>query len=743
RPRDKKPIIASWQKYQKQAATPEQVAQWARQYPGANWAIVTGEVSGVVVVDFDSEEAFRELERRGLPDAPMVRTGKGWHVYFAHPGRPIKNAVKVLLGVDVRGDGGYVVAPPSVHPSGVQYRWVDGRSIFELTPPPMPEWLTETLFATAETAATVTVEASPAGAADNVAEARRWIEEVLPHPIRWVGADGRTRCPFHDDHNPSFTVNVEKRVWHCFTGCGSGTFTELAERLGVEPPAWYGPRPDGRETAPPTEQEGSQKKSAAQIMVNEALESRAEFWHTPERECWATVPVEAHWETYRIRSKDFKLWLSRLYHARKGKAPGSQAVQDALNVIEGYALFDGPEYTVHVRVAEAGGRVYIDLGDETWRAVEVDAAGWRIVANPPVRFWRPRGLLPLPEPEKGGTLEDLRGFIRSNVDDEAFVSIVAWLIGAMMPRGPYPILLLEGEQGAGKSTLSRMLRALVDPHDMALRRPPRDERDLFVAAVNSHVLAFDNLSGLPDWLSDALCVLSTGGGFAARELYSDREETILKAQKPVMLNGIDEIARRADLRDRTLRVWLTRPAEDEAMDEETLWRRFEAARPWLFGALLDAVSAALCHWDAAKLDKPPRMADFARWVVAAEMGGALPWEPGTFLRVYHDQQDAMARDAVEGDPVATGILRLLVENGGCWTGTATDLLMALDQRASEADKRSKTWPTTPRVLSNRLRRLAPDLRKAAGVEVEFARTGKDRTRIIRLEKAEERVVIEL
>jgi len=278
---------------------------------------------------------------------------------------------------------------------------------------------------------------------------------------------------------------------------------------------------------------------------------------------------------------------------------------------------------------------------------------------------------------------------------------------------------------------------------MALRRPPRDERDLFVAALNSHVLAFDNLSGLPDWLSDALCVLSTGGGFAARELYSDREETILKAQKPVMLNGIDEIARRADLRDRTLRVWLTRPAEDEAMDEETLWRRFEAARPWLFGALLDAVSAALCHWDAAKLDKPPRMADFARWVVAAEMGGALPWEPGTFLRVYHDQQDAMARDAVEGDPVATGILRLLVENGGCWTGTATDLLMALDQRASEADKRSKTWPTTPRVLSNRLRRLAPDLRKAAGVEVEFARTGKDRTRIIRLEKAEERVVIEL
>lgn len=406
---------------------------------------------------------------------------------------------------------------------------------------------------------------------------------------------------------------------------------------------------------------------------------------------------------------------------------------DALDVLESRARFDGPCCAVHVRLAEHGGKVYVDLGDEAWRAVEIDADGWRVVDVPPVKFWHPRGMLPLPIPERGGSLEALRPFVNA-ADEEAFTLIVSWLVGAMRPRGPYPILDVEGEQGAGKSTLCRILRALIDPNLCSLRRPPREERDLFIAARNGWIVGFDNLSGLPQWLSDALCVLATGGGFATRELYSDAEEALFDAQRPILVNGIDEIGRRGDFRDRCLRVVLPRIEEVEARDEAALWAEFEAARPKVLGALLDAVSAALRRWPSTRLKRTPRMADFARWVVAAEE--ALPWAPGTFLGVYLGQREGMAWEALEDDPLAQAILAVVKAAGGRIAATASELLAQIQERVDESGRRAKTWPQTPRALSGRLRRLAPDLRRAAGMSVDFTREACTGRRIITLEEQE-------
>ncbi len=129
------------------------------------------------------------------------------------------------------------------------------------------------------------------------------------------------------------------------------------------------------------------------------------------------------------------------------------------------------------------------------------------------------------------------------------------------------MLVLHGEQGSAKSTLVRILRALIDPNTAALRAAPRDERDLVIAARNSWCLALDNLSHLPDWLSDALCRLATGSGFATRELYTDAEETIFAAQRPIVLNGIEELATRGDLLDRALLLYLPAIPEAQRHDE--------------------------------------------------------------------------------------------------------------------------------------------------------------------------------
>src|SRR5262245_17536042 len=241
----------------------------------------------------------------------------------------------------------------------------------------------------------------------------------------------------------------------------------------------------------------------------------------------------------------FRRWLARLFWDGHAKAIGSQALQDAINVLAGMAIHDGAEIPVAVRVAERGGAIYLDLADSDWRAVEVTASGWRIVDSPPVRFCQRRGTLALPAPVSGGNVDELRSLV--NVpDDDAWRLLVGWLVAALRPHRPFPILVVNGEQGSAKSTLCRMARALIDPNEASLRRPPRDDRDLMIAASNAWVIDFDNLSGLPADLSDALCSLATGGGFATRELYTDADEKLFSSMRPVMVNGIEELATRSD-----------------------------------------------------------------------------------------------------------------------------------------------------------------------------------------------------
>jgi hypothetical protein len=231
--------------------------------------------------------------------------------------------------------------------------------------------------------------------------------------------------------------------------------------------------------------------------------------------------------------------------------------------------------------------------------VEIDAQGWRVIDNPPVRFRRAAGMRPLPVPKP-----------RSDAD---FVLVVAWAIAVLRNHGPYPVIVLSGEQGSAKSTFSAILRALLDPNTARLRALPREDRDLFIAASNGHVLAFDNVSGLPAWISDTLCRLATGGGFAMRQLYTDQDEILFDAARPVILNSIEDIVTRPDLADRAIFLTLEPIPEERRRPEAELWADFEAERPRILGVLLDAVMQGLRRLPETRLEKLPRMADFALW----------------------------------------------------------------------------------------------------------------------------------
>ena len=490
---------------------------------------------------------------------------------------------------------------------------------------------------------------------------------------------------------------------------------------------------------------------------------------------------QTHRETHPLRSRAARNWIARRYHEAFGAVPTSQNLQEALNVLEGRAVHESSQLDVHLRLAEHAGAIYIDLGDDQWRAVEIDRTGWRVIAEPPVRFRRPPQLLPLPEPSalspcgthmdclqvhanentgaggegsgapalvstSGATgsasalphasgltpqaphwPRDLRKFL--NITDDHWPLVLGWLVAALRPRGPYPVLCLHGEQGSAKSTAALLLRSLVDPNAAPLRGEPKEVRDLMIAATHSHVLCFDNLSRLPDWLSNALCRLSTGGGFSTRTLYENDVETIFSASRPSILVGIDELATRGDLIDRAVLVTLSPIDAARRRPEEDLLAEFAVVRPAIFGGLCTALSTALANLPTTKLARYPRMADFARWATAAEP--ALGLEPGEFLRAYENNRATAHELALEGHPLVAALEELLeARDDGYFETSATGFLDALKALTNRRHRRDAAWPKSPRALSGTLRRLAPALR-TMGIDVRFHRGDTaNRTRVI-------------
>jgi hypothetical protein len=287
------------------------------------------------------------------------------------------------------------------------------------------------------------------------------------------------------------------------------------------------------------------KPSQATMLVALAQTEGIQLWHDAEGRAFATIPKADHLEHHRLRSSLVRSWLSGLAYHQLGISLGSEAMQTAITTLEGIAVHDGAHNPVCTRLAGQNGNIYLDLANDRWQAVEVGPSGWRLVDDFPVRFRRAPGMKPLPTPVHGGRLNMLHSLI--NVRSMDWALFVAWLVQAARDRGPYPILAIYGEQGSAKSTGARLLRNTIDPNWAPLRSPPKEVRDLAIAATNGWVVALDNLSYLPHWLSDALCVLSTGGGFATRTLYTDDEESIFSFRRPVIINGIAEVAERGDL----------------------------------------------------------------------------------------------------------------------------------------------------------------------------------------------------
>ena len=454
------------------------------------------------------------------------------------------------------------------------------------------------------------------------------------------------------------------------------------------------------------------KRSSVSTRVLElVLEAGSQPWHDETGTAYLSIVDGEQLEHYRLPSRGAEDYITEVFYDAEARPLSSQALNEVLAVLKTLARRKGPEFPTGVRVKFWDGKLYLDLGRPDWKIVEVSVDGWQIILAEacPVRFTRANHMLPLPIPVFPGRLDDIPELL--NVNEAGRILTIAFLLAALAARGPYPHLALKGEQGVGKSTAATTLQRLIDPSTATRRRAPRKEQDLYIAAQGAHVLNLDNLSTITTDLSDTLCCFSTGGSFATRTLHSNDEETVLQAKRPIILNGIADLLNRADLAERTLAVELQRIDPSKRLTEEELEKRFIQSHPEVLGGLLTALATGLARMPETHLERPPRLADFAKLIVAAEP--ALPWKSGEFMKVYTAMQDEAACVVLEGDEVAEALCAFLDERGQ-WEGPVNRLLNLLNEQEGFMSGQRRfpyNWPKNARGFGERLRRMAPALSK--------------------------------
>ena len=535
----------------------------------------------------------------------------------------------------------------------------------------------------------------------------RWNSEAhgfatCPRKHLHTTGDSERDCEIHLDGSPTL---------HCFhnhcRGILDGINHELRSRVGKaeyvrpEPPA-----DENQATRNDDKKEQTLPKSAATRLVEFA--EAFIFFHDPEDRPFVRLEIKGHTEIWPVESTKFRKLLARTYYQKTKKAINRNALADAVTTLAGKAFHDGGEEPVFLRVAWHGENIVIDLCDDKWRVVEVTPSGWRVLDKSPVAFIRTGSMEALPLPVEGGSIEPLWGLL--NVKPEQRPLVVGSYLNAFDPEGPYFVTNYIGEQGTAKSCAAKIERQSVDPNVNPLRSPPKEERDLIAQAAGNRVVALDNLSYLPPWLSDSICRLATGGGHSARTLYTDLEEISWGGKRPVIFNGIEDVAVRPDLAERALQIELKEIDHGDRIKEKDLWLKFGRVKATIFSGILNGLVCALQNYKNIKLASLPRMADAAIWVTAGET--ALGFKRGAFMAAYQQNLDESALASIESSAVGLAIRKLFEQREiDQWQGETTDLLNALNGLLTEKERAPKNWPQNPRALGHALRRLAPALRR--------------------------------
>jgi DNA polymerase-1 len=701
----------------------QEIRTWWTQWPEANIGIPTGKESGWYVLDIDPRhggmESMKRLkEEHQLPDVSLLtRTGGGGlHLIYGPPQSDalvqIGTNIGGYAGVDFRGDGGYIVAPPSRHYSGGIYQWHRDRGF----PPQLPLIsLPAAIVALIQLRRPLLLKDETSGP---IPEGQR-NERLFKYACK-LQNEGRNDA---DILALVMTRNTE--------ACRPPLPQPEVKQIVTSVTTRY---PKGSLTSAPSSRSGGKSPTgdaSSETLLELAL-IHDEFWHDTLKQPYATIRHKGHREHWALDSSTYREHLSRLFFEATERGATPLVLDTALATLKSMAVFEGNEYPVFLRTARQDDTIYIDLTNPEWQIVAITPQEWRLLGEdevPPVRFRRNRTMEALPQPISEGSFEALSTLLNVSTPDQ-LVLLKGWLTFALHPEGPYPILMVDGPAGSAKTSLSRVLRSVIDPNVADTVHLNENDRDIMIRAKNVHLLSFDNVTGFSQETSNLLCGLATGTAYVTRQLYTDDEEQVFKACRPIIMTSINAVTRQADLADRSLRLTLS--PVTKRLSEKELKERLGKVQPELFSAVLGAMRTALEREKQTLLPTQDiRMQDFVQWATAAEP--ALGLEAGGFLRAYEANRGDVMDGVAETNVLITLILRLL-EIKPSWEGTASELLSRLDAIANEREKQDRSYPKVENWVSRRLNELRPVL-KTHQVDYEPpVRKGAQGSKVLRLSK---------
>lgn len=387
---------------------------------------------------------------------------------------------------------------------------------------------------------------------------------------------------------------------------------------------------------------------------------------------------------------------------RKGIVLSDKSFKEASQILAAESYRSPRE--IPIRVGGTDERWFVDLGDATGAVVKVDADGWCVEERSPIPFMRTVLTSPMPQPVRGGKVDDIFQFI--NIPFERRDLFVGCLVASLFENIPHPVIQFDGEQGSGKSFAAQLFTELLDPSLIPRRKPPKDIETWTTTAQGSYVIGIDNVAQISPFFSDALCRAVTGEGNVERELFTNGGLFISKFRRIVLINGIRIIGIQDDLADRLIRFKLPVIGNSSRKTEREILQGWAELRPGIYGAVLDIVSKVMRTLPGLEMDEMPRMADFSRILAAMDMSTG-----SNALNQYLDEVNVSALSMVSEDPHLE-FLGLIVGEG--WTGSSRQLL-DLAEAASGQTLAPAGFPDSARSMTNFLTRVAPTLRKAGWI----------------------------
>ncbi|MGB9935204.1 bifunctional DNA primase/polymerase [Thermodesulfovibrio yellowstonii] len=683
KPATKEPSI-KWKDYQNHHMSQDFVKEFFSR--SNNIAIITGEISGLMVVDVDDFKKFSkfyDFQRLVDEAGVIVKSPRGHHFWFKHDPN-LKTKQFKDYGFDVKNNGALITVPPSKF-NGHIYNFIKYNGISEI-----PQELKEKILALEKPMHLVNT-------GDNLT-----LEQILQRlqVVRQL-PDGTFRCycPAHDDDEPSLDVGIRdgKLYVKCWAGCSKN---DVLQAIGLE------------------KEKSKQKRQDTATEKLIKMCENFELWTNQHGEAWATLKLGKTTENYKVESHSFRQLIQFLYYQKFGKSAHTQALLEVIQILSGKAHFEGKKYRSFLRIGKVDDFIELDLAKDGLVArVTKDEIR---VTEPICKFKRQSMLLPLPRPDLSVGKDDwklLTNFI--NTDTNGLILTLAWLIGSFNLDGEFPILNIVGErEGVGKTTATKLIKSTIDPSSVNVKSLPKTEDDLLTVCLNSYIVAFDNLSHISDSASDALCRISTDSGLAKRRLFTDTDSVQYSVKNPIILNGIDLFAERRDLRRRCIHVELQRVANPKPINK--IEADFKKIHGRLLGWLMKAVQTALNEEIEQNMNLTD-MASFVEFICKTEK--IFPVTAKEFVANFVANRQNVSLQLIAENPIVNVIIELVKDNGE-WTGTANELYEKITAKFNNGIHKN-VIPKDAKALGKILRRLSSDL-EGAGIFISFSRENLSR-----------------